>query len=78
MKSAPERGFEPLTVGLEGRCSIHLSYSGFVALEGRDPPDATTVASSLSTSFEGTQTSAPTAARQDAIRGSLEVAYDTG
>ena len=37
---ARQKGFEPLTHGLEGRCSFHLSYwreSGRADLNGRPP-----------------------------------------
>jgi hypothetical protein len=38
---APREGFEPPTTGLEGRCSIHLSYRGGAAAvraDGHDTP----------------------------------------
>ncbi len=34
--SAPRPGLEPGTLGLEGRCSIQLSYRGIAALKGLD------------------------------------------
>ncbi len=40
---APREGFEPPTTGLEGRCSIHLSYRGGAAAVragGHDTPNA--------------------------------------
>ena len=34
----PSAGFEPATLGLEGRCSIRLSYEGIVPKGGLEPP----------------------------------------
>ncbi len=31
-------GLEPATLGLEGRCSIRLSYKRLVGVEGFEPP----------------------------------------